>query len=106
MFRDMRDRLEHVAGEDLKREEELGRGCPSFLTFHLVGGTVLDRCWLTDSVNSVDEQSIDVQRFADMPDAEGAICWTIAIAHIAAIQQTFPSQARLDGKKSHLKGEW
>lgn len=85
MHKDLWSRVEQIAQEDFDREESK-EGGPSRLDIYLLGGSVIFDCHLVDSLNSLDDQSIDVVRDEDGLNA----VWIVPLSAIAAIHQRYP----------------
>ena len=90
MYANMHARIAAIAEEDFERETELGESCPSTLKIILANGHIIDRVSMIDSVNSVDDETIDVNQLEHRYPGSGQ-CWTIATSQIAAIEQTYPT---------------
>jgi hypothetical protein len=93
MHKTFYSRIEAIAEEDFEREQELGASCPSKLDLVLKGGHVLSGCWLQDSLNSLDDESIDVCTPDTQADEERGMIWVVPIAAIVALKQTYPREA-------------
>lgn len=87
----MQQRLDFIGQEDTEREETLGGRCPSALQVYLASGFVLYDVELSDGVNSVDGDSIDLRGRRGEIAGEG-VHWIVAISQIAAIQQIYPTE--------------
>jgi hypothetical protein len=88
MYADLHARLATLAEEDNDREERLGRAEPLRMTIYLVGGHVIEDCALSDGLNGLDDQSIDVTTPAD----DFQSWWIVPLAHIVAIHARYPKE--------------